>query len=174
MSYAFYRKNGTFPANLQRRFGEFWGQTPNSCTSEFGVCPQNSRGAPHATIIVVMQNMITMVMVSDMDRSVRFYRDTLGLKLRFQSPDWTEFDINSSTLALHGGGVPSPPDKERYAGRASIGFNVENVDKVFEELKSKGVRVVMPPTQRPAESIRLAVVLDPDGLPLSFSQTVSH
>src|SRR5213592_3710032 len=21
---------------------EFWGQTPNSCTSEFGVCPQNS------------------------------------------------------------------------------------------------------------------------------------
>jgi len=121
-----------------------------------------------------MQNMITMVMVSDMDRSVRFYRDTLGLKLRFQSPDWTEFDINSSTLALHGGGVPSPPDKERYAGRASIGFNVENVDKVFEELKSKGVRVVMPPTQRPAESIRLAVVLDPDGLPLSFSQTVSH
>ena len=174
MSYAFYRKNGAFPANLQRRFGEFWGQTPNSCTSEFGVCPQNSRGAPHATIIVVMQNMITMVMVSDMDRSVRFYRDTLGLKLRFQSPDWTEFDINSSTLALHGGGVPSPPDKERYAGRASIGFNVENVDKVFEELKSKGVRVVMPPTQRPAESIRLAVVLDPDGLPLSFSQTVSH
>ena len=150
--------------------GGFWGQTPNSEVQEFGVCPQN----PRATIISVMQNMITMVMVSDMDRSVRFYRDTLGLKLRFQSPDWTEFDINSSTLALHGGGVPSPPDKERYAGRASIGFNVENVDKVFEELKSKGVRVVMPPTQRPAESIRLAVVLDPDGLPLSFSQTVSH
>jgi len=150
--------------------GGFWGQTPNSEVREFGVCPQN----PRATIISVMQNMITMVMVSDMDRSVRFYRDTLGLKLRFQSPDWTEFDINSSTLALHGGGVPSPPDKERYAGRASIGFNVENVDKVFEELKSKGVRVVMPPTQRPAESIRLAVVLDPDGLPLSFSQTVSH
>jgi lactoylglutathione lyase len=122
-----------------------------------------------------MQNMITMVMVSDMDRSVRFYRDTLGLKLRFQSPDWTEFDINSSTLALHSGGVPAPPpDKERYAGRASIGFNVEKVDKVFEELKSKGVRVVMPPTQRPGEGIRLAVVLDPDGLPLSFSQTVSH
>ena len=122
----------------------------------------------------VMQTMITMVMVSDMDRSVRFYRETVGLKLRFQSPDWTEFDINSSTLALHGGGVPSPPDKERYAGRASIGFNVENVDKVFEELKSKGVRVVMPPTQRPGEGIRLAVMLDPDGLPVSFSQTVSQ
>jgi len=123
----------------------------------------------------VMQTMITMVMVSDMDRSVRFYRDTVGLKLRFQSPDWTEFDIDSSTLALHSGGVPAPPpDKERYAGRASIGFNVENVDKVFEELKSKGVRIVMPPTQRSGEGIRLAVMLDPDGLPVSFSQTVSQ
>ena len=151
--------------------GGFWGQTLNSEVREFAVCPQN----PRATIISVMQNMITMVMVSDMDRSVRFYRDTLGLKLRFQSPDWTEFDAGSSTLALHGGGVPAPPpEKERYAGRASIGFGVENVDKVFEELKSKGVRVVMPPTQRPSEGVRLAVVLDPDGLPLSISQTVSH
>src|SRR2546427_5696732 len=57
----------------------------------------------------VMQSMITMVMVSDMDRSVRFYRETVGLKLRFQSPDWTEFDIDSSTLALHSGGVPALP-----------------------------------------------------------------
>jgi len=121
-----------------------------------------------------MKNMITMVMVSEMDRSVRFYRDALGLKLRFQSPDWTEFDVGSTTLALHGGGVASSPEKERYAGRASIGFNVENVDKVFEELKSKGVRVAMPPTERAGEGIRLAVMLDPDGLPLSFSQTVSQ
>jgi len=70
--------------------------------------------------------------------------------------------------------VASSPEKERYAGRASIGFNVENVDKVFEELKSKGVRVAMPPTERAGEGIRLAVMLDPDGLPLSFSQTVSQ
>src|SRR5881397_3875178 len=148
--------------------GGFWGQTLNSEVQEFGVCPQN----PRATIISVMQNMITMVMVSDMDRSVRFYRDTLGLKLRFQSPDWTEFDAGSTTLALHSGGVPASPDKERFAGRASIGFNVDNVDKLFEELKSKGVRAAMPPTERAGEGIRLAVMLDPDGLPISFSQTV--
>ena len=56
-----------------------------------------------------MRNMITRVMVSDMERSVQFYRDTLGLKLRFQSPDWTEFDLGTTTLALHGGGKPAPP-----------------------------------------------------------------
>jgi lactoylglutathione lyase len=79
-----------------------------------------------------MENMLTMVTVSDMDRSVRFYRDTLGLKLRFQSPDWTEFAVGPNTLALHGGGVPAPSaqGREQYAGRASIGFNVENIEKV--------------------------------------------
>ena len=33
----------------------------------------------------------TMVVVSDMQRSVEFYRDKLGIPLKFQTPDWTEF-----------------------------------------------------------------------------------
>ena len=120
-----------------------------------------------------MQNMITMVTVADMDRSVRFYRDTLGMTLRFQSPEWSEFDLGLNTLALHGGGVAAPlQGKEQYAGRASIGFTVANVDNVFEELKSKGARVMMSLTERVGEGIRLAVFLDPDGLPVSFAQTV--
>lgn len=32
-----------------------------------------------------------IVFVSDMRRSVSFYRDTIGLPLRFESPEWTEF-----------------------------------------------------------------------------------
>jgi len=122
-----------------------------------------------------MQNMITMVTVTDMDRSVRFYRDTLGLKLRFQTPDWSEFDMGSTTLALHGGGVAAPPSggREQIAGRASIGFTVDNVEKIYQELKAKGVRSVMPPTQREGEGIILTVFIDPDGLPVSFAQVVA-
>jgi len=122
-----------------------------------------------------MQNMMTMVMVSDMDRSVRFYRDTLGLKLRFQSPDWSEFDMGATTLALHGGGKPSPPrtgPPESLAGTASIGFSVENVDAAYEQLKGKGARFVMPPKTQEAEGIRLAVMLDPDGLSVSLAQVI--
>ena len=33
----------------------------------------------------------TMIIVSDMQRSVEFYRDKLGIPLKFQSPEWTEF-----------------------------------------------------------------------------------
>ena len=67
-----------------------------------------------------------------------------------------------------------PSGKEQLAGRASIGFNVEDLDKVFQDIKSKGARVVMPPTQREGEGIRLAVFLDPDGLPVSFAQTIAQ
>jgi lactoylglutathione lyase len=121
-----------------------------------------------------MQNMMTIVMVSNMDRSVGFYRDTLGLKLRFQSPEWTEFDLGNTTLALHGGGKSVPPSggREQLAGTASLGFTVENLDKTFEDLKSKGIRFVMPPTLRENEGIRLAVAIDPDGLGISFAQVM--
>ena len=114
-----------------------------------------------------------MIMVSDMDRSIRFYQDVLGLKLKFQSPDWTEFEVDSATLALHGGGKPQPPQaREQFAGTASIGFSVENLDNTCEDLKRKGARMALPPTEREGEGIRLAVFLDPDGLAVSFSQNV--
>jgi lactoylglutathione lyase len=120
----------------------------------------------------------TMVVVSDMNRSVEFYRDRLGIPLKFQSPDWTEFNTGTTTLALHGGGAPAtaPPsgDPTKQAGSCSIGFNVENVDKTYEELKSKGIRFVMPPTQREGEGIKLAVCIDPDGLPIAFAQTIAQ
>lgn len=120
----------------------------------------------------------TMVVVSNMDRSVEFYRDKLGIPLKFQSPDWTEFATGATTLALHGGGIPAqgPPetDPSKTAGACSIGFSVQDVDKTYEELKAKGVRFVMPPTQRENEGIRLAVAIDPDGLPVSFAQAIGH
>jgi lactoylglutathione lyase len=119
-----------------------------------------------------MQNMMTMVIVSDMGRSVGFYRDVLGLKLRFESPEWTEFDLGGTTLALHGGGTPAPPSsgRDQTAGRASIGFTVPDVNRIYEDLKNKGARNVMPPTKREGEGIILTVFVDPDGLPISFAQ----
>ena len=120
----------------------------------------------------------TMVVVSDMSRSVAFYRDILGIPLKFESPDWSEFLTGITTLALHGGGlIQDPANKsngDKYAGTCSIGFNVEDVDKTYEELKAKGVRFVMPPTQREGEGIKLSVCLDPDGLPIAVAQTMAQ
>ncbi|HKR12880.1 MAG TPA: VOC family protein [Pyrinomonadaceae bacterium] len=116
----------------------------------------------------------TMIVVSDMKQSVEFYRDKLGIPLKFESPEWTEFATGATTLALHGGGVPAqgPPqgDPSKRAGACSIGFNVADVDKTYTELQEKGIKFVMPPTQREGEGIKLAVAIDPDGLPISFAQ----
>ena len=115
-----------------------------------------------------------MIVVSDMNLSVRFYRDLLGIALKFESPDWTEFVTGVTTLALHGGGIKgaSAEGFENRAGSCSIGFNVPNLDQTYEELKSKGVVFVMPPSAREGEGTRLAVALGPDGLPISFAQLV--
>lgn len=118
----------------------------------------------------------TMIIVSDMARSVEFYRDKLGIPLKFESPEWTEFATGTTTLALHGGGVrreyQDTDDQSKMAGSCSIGFNVDDVEKTYEELKAKGLRFVMPPTQREGEGIKLAVAIDPDGLPISFAQMI--
>ncbi len=117
-----------------------------------------------------------MVIVSDMRRSVAFYRDNLGLPLKFESPDWTEFQTGATTLALHGGGKPRAPGasasgEAKDAGTCSIGFSVSDLQTTFDKLRARGVTFVMPPTEREGEGIKLAVALDPDGLPVSFAQS---
>jgi lactoylglutathione lyase len=115
-----------------------------------------------------------IVYVSDMTRSVAFYRDVLGLTLKFESPGWSEFITGTSTRALHIASTPAAPprtdQKEQRAGRCELGFSVADCDKAHAELSAKGVRFVLPPTAREGEGIKLAVGLDPDGLPLGFAQ----
>ena len=119
-----------------------------------------------------------MVAVSNMPRSVRFYRDTLGLPLKFESPEWAEFQTGTTTLALHGGGKPGSSTKVgehgegMTAGTCSFGFNTDNLDQIYDELTSKGVAFAMQPTVRKDEGIRLCVFLDPDGLPISVAESL--
>ena len=118
----------------------------------------------------------TMIMVTDMKRSVHFYRDILGFRVRFESEFWTEFDTEGTTLALHGGARPSPEaasaKEEKLAGTVAIGLNVSNLEGTVRMLKGQGVRFVMEPTVREGEGIRLAVFVDPDGLPISLAEPV--
>ena len=112
-----------------------------------------------------------MITVSDMGRSVKFYRDCLGIQLRFESPYWTEFETGTTILSLHGGGLPSSAkSEESKAGTCSIGFQVENINQTYDELKTKGVAFIIPPTDRQEEGIKLAVCVDPDGLPISIAE----
>jgi lactoylglutathione lyase len=117
-----------------------------------------------------------MVNVSDMGRSVAFYRDTLGLSLKFESPGWSEFQTGATTLALHAvaraGGSGAATEAGPVAGTCSLGFSVEDIKSTYERLRQRGARFVMPPTEQRNEGIHLAVCLDPDGLPVSFAEPI--
>ena len=115
------------------------------------------------------------VNVSDMSRSVAFYRDILGLPLKFQSPGWSEFQTGATTLALHlirarDGGPPAEP----LAGTCSIGFSVEDLAATYRVLAARGAQFVRAPTEQANEGIRLAVCVDPDGLPIAIAEPLSR
>jgi lactoylglutathione lyase len=118
-----------------------------------------------------------MIGVSDMDQSVEFYKDILGMPLKFQTNEWTEFQTGETTLALHLSNPRTGSTTAReglVAGTLSMGFNVTDLEKTYQELKSKNVRFVMEPKMREEEGIKLAVFLDPDGLEISIAETVKQ
>lgn len=80
--------------------------------------------------------------VKDMNRAVKFYRDVIGLPLKFQSPGWSEFSLGETNLGLH------PASEKNAPGKVEIGFNVPDLSKFYEEMKAKGVTFPMPPTKQ--------------------------
>lgn len=113
-----------------------------------------------------------IVMVSNMERSVEFYRDVLGLPLKFESPFWTEFANEGSTLALHPTQTPAPAETSplrNHAGTCQPGFHVESLDAFHAAMLSKGARCLRPPGPL-EDGGRLAVYADPDGLPISIAE----
>src|SRR6202030_713876 len=68
----------------------------------------------------IMKLNYVIEFVADMDRAVNFYRDVLGLSLKFQSPGWSEFSTGETSLGLH------PTSEKNPAGRIKLGFNVSN------------------------------------------------
>ena len=42
-----------------------------------------------------------ILLVSDMEKSVKFYRDVLRLPIKSQSEEWTEFFNSGTVIALH-------------------------------------------------------------------------
>lgn len=80
--------------------------------------------------------------VADMDRAVKFYRDTVGLPLAFQSPGWSEFATGDTKLGLH------PASENNPAGKVEMGFNVPDLGKFYDEMRAKGVKFSMPPKKQ--------------------------
>lgn len=106
--------------------------------------------------------VLYMLWVSDMDKSVGFYRDVIGLDAKVQSPGWSELAFGNATVALHLGS----DDNYRMTG---LNFEVSAIDTACRELESAGGHVVDGPYDGGVPGLRLADVEDLDGNRFQFS-----
>lgn len=112
-----------------------------------------------------------IIFVSDMKRSVSFYREVFGMQLRFESPEWTEFATDGAVVALHKSDSSSSAaakEEQAHAGRCRPGLSVPNLDEFHKRMVENGVLCA----QKPKEifGARVAQYADPDGLIISVAE----
>lgn len=107
-----------------------------------------------------------ILLVSNMDSSIKFYRDTLGLVVKNISDEWTEFFTSGTVLALH-----PAKTKVKHNPNMLVGFMVSDLDSIANKLRSKNIKFFKEPKE---ESFgKHAIIEDPDGHLISIAEIKS-
>ena len=112
-----------------------------------------------------------IIFVSDMKRSVSFYKDVIGLPLKFETTHWTEFATEGATIALHKSDIENPvreDPKNEPPGRWRSGFSVPNLAEFHKRMNENAVECLQEPKE--VFGAMIAQYLDPDGLVFSVSE----
>jgi methylmalonyl-CoA/ethylmalonyl-CoA epimerase len=99
------------------------------------------------------------ITISDIERAVAFYRDTLELKLLFQVPGMAFFDCAGIRLMLS---VPETPGEH---GNSILYFKVPDILAAAAILESRGAGFDRPPhlvARMPDHDLWMAFFRDPD------------
>ena len=116
------------------------------------------------------------VFVSDINASLKFYQETLGL----EKVDETKLPVGMMHRLSYGNSFLKLIDPNEMPPKGPTGlldqlgfryvtFPVKNISEICEALKEKGVTFNVPETElRPG--VRIAMVEDPDGNTVEFVQ----
>ena len=119
-----------------------------------------------------MKYLHTMVRVTDIETSVKFYRDALGLEL-LSRRDYPQGRFTLVFLAAHGDHSAQVElthnwDPESYAGGRNFGHLAYAVDDIYaacRRLQDQGVVI-----NRPPRDGRMAFVRSPDNISIELLQ----
>ncbi len=78
--------------------------------------------------------------VKDFQRSMAFYETVLGMRVGLKQDGYAQFDLNGRALAIH----VAEGDRERAGRENHVAFRVGNpeaVDRIYRELKERGVKL---------------------------------
>lgn len=103
-----------------------------------------------------MELVEVVLYVRDMDGAIRFYRDTLGLELDYESEHWTTFKTGACTLALHATELREPG-----SGEPDPTFLVPDADSERDRLAAAGIQVTE--IREPVTGTRVFDATDPEG-----------
>jgi methylmalonyl-CoA/ethylmalonyl-CoA epimerase len=107
--------------------------------------------------------------VADLDRSVAFYRDALGMRLLFQAPPGLAFFACGSIRLML-----STPEAEFKPGSSTVlYFKIARIENVHATLAARGVRFVDAPhfiTRMPDHDLWMTFFKDPEGNTLALME----
>ncbi|MGB7760536.1 MAG: VOC family protein [Bryobacteraceae bacterium] len=99
------------------------------------------------------------ITITNLERAIAFYRDTLGLKLLFQVPGLAFFDCAGIRLMLSGAEKPG----EQYS--SILYFRVPDIQAAAKTLDGRGAPFDRPPhlvARMPDHDLWMAFFRDPD------------
>ena len=123
-----------------------------------------------------MRILHTMLRVGDLDRSIRFYTEVLGMKLLRRK----DYPAGKFTLAFVGYGDESEHavieltynwDTDRYdlgSGFGHIALEVDDVYQAADAIKQRGGKILREAGPMNAGTTIIAFVADPDGYPIEL------
>ena len=104
-----------------------------------------------------MQFTVCVLHVPDMAKALAFYRNVLGLPVRYASEVYVEFDLSPATLALHH--TERPEEGSRGVGLFLV---VDDVNTQAAQLQEKGLTPTHPLTDQDF-GYRTVMYMDPFG-----------
>lgn len=108
---------------------------------------------------MIKEIAFTTYPVTDLKRSREFYEGVLGLTPSDEYKDsefWVEYNLGPNTFAL--GCMPT--EWKPSPDGANIAFEVDDLDKMLEELRAKNIEVHMDKQDFP--NCCMAIINDPD------------
>ncbi len=120
--------------------------------------PSRRDGQPHG-----LRQALPALPFDDVPAAVAYFRDVLGFRINYQQADLGVMDRDAITVLLIA-------RTAEYKGIGSFEVYVSDADRLYEELTTKGAKILGPPVSRPW-GLRDFTVIDPEGNRITFAQT---
>ena len=134
------------------------------------------------------------IVVSDMEKSLKFYRDLLGLKVKSLVNEEGKFLDNmlahenvknkvAKLVTEQGNTLVELIDSRSYGnkkdrdfftiGASHFAFTVDDLEKTYDYLVKNGVKFTAPPQQTPDGFAKVTFCEDPDGTPIELVEVIN-